>query len=327
VHQGSWRPLIDEVNRLRADPAVLAYHLFDEAPTHPGPFAPEVLVEHEHWKGAYDTIKRADPVRAVYPNNIASGHACTYVPLNGTRATYDFRPYSDIWAVDAYMIFSSTTNLEEMVRRHDLSLKSCRFGGGPAKPYMFLAQAYHERGPAGERVRPEPQQMRALMYSAIVHGATALAYFPFHTTWIVDSGDLSKPPWYVDRPNWGGLSPEVSPELWREITDMNYEIETLKPMIFAKTSRDVYHIFVKPGNATTQHPIHTLLKEGDAPQTQYLFAVNIDSQPIETKFTFGRRIARVTPMLEAGEVSIAEREFGETLEGYGVRVYRIDFAS
>jgi hypothetical protein len=323
VKKDNWSFLTEEVNRLKSDPSVLAYHLFDEDPTNPGPFAPDVDIDQAGWLAAYNTIRQADPTHAIYPINVASPHACTYIPLGSHTATYDFRPYSDIWMTDAYGIFEWTTDLELTANRHDASIQSCEASGGAAKPYMYLAQAYREND---DRVRPSPQLVRAYMYSAIVHGATGLGYFPFHSAWIF--GGESRPDilWYSDGPTWGGLGPEVSPDLWAAVGKMNREIETNKRIILSKTSSDEYHIYVKRGTATATHPIHTILKNPDGGSTRYLLAVNIDSQAVPSKFNFNRQISSVTSVFDNRQVAYSGNEFSETLEGFGVRLYKIDYS-
>jgi hypothetical protein len=234
VHKGDWSVLDNEIHRLKNDPNVLMYHLFDEDPTDFGPSGRVSQLDTQAWQTVYNRVKAIDPTRIVYPNNISSDHACTYIPLGGTTPTYDFRPYSDLWSMDAYEVFTSTTDLESIVRLHDSSIQNCRATTGVNKPYMFITQTYQDL--VNHRVRPTRQQMRSYVYSAIAHGATAIGYFSFHSTWAFSQPPNGGPPWYVQHPNGGSLSPELAPDLWAEIGIINREIEANKKAFLTRTS-------------------------------------------------------------------------------------------
>jgi hypothetical protein len=133
-----------------------------------------------------------------------------------------------------------------------------------------------------------------MVYTAIIHGATAMDYFVLDNDIARTAGGLygiSPEPkeFYTKGP---GVTADAArlkkiKELWDTASGINKEIKDLIPWLLSPTSTANYNVYIR-GESKTQTPIRTILKLW---KNEYvLLAVNIDNATIDTRFEFESRL-------------------------------------
>ena len=298
--------LIQSINQIKNHHALLSYMLFDENPLN---------LNLAQWSDVYQTIRSLDPNHPIYPSGTAGGenqdqeYGCTFEETN-------FADISDVLQYNMYPIYSSDSSLSLMTSRIDQARNVCQ--NSSFKPFIFVYQAFHNNA----LKRPSRSQLRGMIYSSIVHGAVGIFGYNQHTPWKWRSviGDVPYNQDYVG----GGISPEVTPDLWNAVSQTNREIDTYADVLLAKTATDIYHVF-RTSTGISEHPLHTILKEKPNDPSRYLLALNIDGAPLEGKFSFGREILDVKSFLDGRILEPDKHSFSDAFGEYGVRLYRIVF--
>lgn len=211
------------------------------------------------------------------------------------------------------------------------------------KPAWYTPQAWS----GGLWKYPTPEEERAQVYAAIVHGATGI----FHFTW--DNCDLryfqADPTYSLAglRPNLQSAMPNCpngltlstdelnqGRALWDALDatqdGINKELQTLEPIILSPTSAIDYEVFVNAAPISGS-PVRTMLKEFD--DDLYLLAVNIDNTTVNVKVRFPVEIVGADVLFEevedgpqAGEqrkAFVFDNELRDTFAPFAVHVYRI----
>lgn len=206
---------------------------------------------------------------------------------------------------------------------------------GEAKPsWVVLGSMASERFPT-------PTEMRAMAYTAIVHGATGIWQFIWDSFMARDGGIVGirpdTPALYSET-----IRPDAAVATQRQITEsvalwnsldssrggLNAELKTLEPVIFAPTADSsdrfwAYSVLVdhKPNRWS---PIRTMLKTVGG--EQYLIAVNMDNASVNAQFRFVQGIASVDVMFENGRRIISYAGgFTDHFDPLAVHVYRFSF--
>jgi len=212
------------------------------------------------------------------------------------------------------------------------------------KPSWFTVDAFS----FGTNGFPSEAQTRAVVYTAVVHGATGIWYY----TW--DN--------YAIRSAFGagivGVRPEIPPSypenssaptpplairnqgeaLWNDIADINAELTALEYVILAPTSTLKYKLSVSnpgqlngppPDNLPTS-PVHTMLKSV-TDDAQYLIAVNMEDSSSTFEFEpLGMEIntdQTTTWAYPGGAQAVTETEtlIRDNLGPFQTKVYRIEY--
>lgn len=161
-------------------------------------------------------------------------------------------------ALDGYIngSFANTTLVAEGITR-------ARIKNQKGKPLWYTVPSFDHTSPDFSETTPE--EHRASVYIALVHGATGFWTF-------------------LHENNLNGVSTGIDPDegltaLWQEVSKVNKEIHSLKAVILKETSNEIYKIRV---NAETKvppsdmpYPIRTLMK--DMGTYRILIAVNLDT--------------------------------------------------
>jgi len=188
---------------------------------------------------------------------------------------------------------------------------------------------------------PTPTQLRTLVYTGIIHGATGIHYFIWDS-WIARQGHvlgISPDPQvaYVPTPKKEG-SPDPCPAtptqlvqaraLWDTAVQINSELNELTPVIFAPTVGAELNYSVKlEGQTLTKSPIRALLKPH--PEGGYvLFTVNLDNAIVVATYNFNRDLSSVAALFENREdpaVKCKGKSFVEDYEPFETHIYRITF--
>ena len=204
-----------------------------------------------------------------------------------------------------------------------------------SKPAWFVSQAY--TGWPG-MLYPTPQEERAQIYTAVIHGATGILHFNWDSCWFrtldVNYAGI-RPDLATTFPNCPGSSSITEDQknqgiaLWNSLdaskNGINKELETLKPIILSPTSDKQYFVYVDK-TPISDSPIRTMLKyyNGD----YYLLAVNMDGAEVKGEFVLPFAVKDVQIMFEGKTPSFyAGYDIVDTFAPYDVNVYKITPAS
>ena len=192
------------------------------------------------------------------------------------------------------------------------------------KPSWLVVESFGaETGMAWEFLTP--QEMRATVYTAVIHGATGIIHFAWDSYVMRGVGLMGIGPSPPSAPSGDRAADSVA--LWDALASpedgVNHELEALTPIILSRTSWEPYRVFVDQ-QPISRAPIRTMLKEYDG--SYYLLAVNIDNAPINARFLFTPSFERVealfedSPTFQSGRSSLVDN-----FEPFGVHVYKLQF--
>ncbi len=199
-----------------------------------------------------------------------------------------------------------------------------------AKPVWFIPQAFNG---APTFIYPTPQEAKAQIYTAIVHGATGLIHFAWdscaYRTFDVGGVRPAVRASYGDCPggakqlNSGQLSQAA--ELWDALDakqgGVNEELEQLAPWLLSPTSDVPYRVSVDRRPNPGWSPLRTMLKYRDG--TYYLVAVNVDDQEVEARLEFSKAVEELAlPFEQRSLVPEGEKTIHDTFGPLDVHVYR-----
>ncbi len=296
------------VGQWKGHESVLAYHLFDEEP---GVTSQNMSVEK--WQKVYRAIKEADPDRLVFANGYSADDACKY-------GKYGF---SDIIHFDRYVITGSDARLDELVSQvKEARGAGYRCGSEREKPLWVIIQTFMENSDR-HWAMPSAAQVEAQMYITIVEGATGIWTFAQHHPW--SNYKEGEPVKRYDQPDSYsmGINPQVTPDLWAEVSRINGQIQQYKQVWLAKTSSENYEVAYAQQFSEEDAPIRTLLKDVGDPNKRYLLAVNMRANPARTKITMSNTAVVVNSLLDGRAITPVGNSWIEDISGYGVRLYEI----
>lgn len=316
-------PTDDEIRRLANDPTILGWYL-DEEPTQffPSEEQPKVLAAFELRYRQIRHLGARQPIFVVDRR-----------PMSGRMAEWD--TWATIGDVSSHFTYPFVDDvIHTLDRRLSISAGLTRAVSlnTEKKPVWFVAQAFS--GLKGWHM-PSPRLLRAMTYTALIHGATGIIYFGLDS-FVMRHGDVvgmapSPLADYGETEGFGrsGVSAlkanaadlEGSRILWGSMPRLIRELKILKPDVLSPTSRRAYFVNVE-GEPLSQVPVRTILKR--AANGHVLIAVNLDDVPLTVTISFGVRPSAVMPMFAPPSTpQIIARGLRLKLEGFGVRVLRI----
>lgn len=219
---------------------------------------------------------------------------------------------------------------------------------GSNRPSWFIAQAINLKWVIPLEF-PTAAENRAMVYTALVHGATGIFQFS-HDGWLRRQPKGSPAPenqndinWYDrhagikkttptyyeggDKWNYSVSSGEkaLSEALWNGIdassNGINKELQQLKPVILSPTASDSYQVYVDAG-PISQTPVRTVLKKYQG--AWYLLAVNIDNASINAKFVLPGAFSRAEVLFENRDVSLSNNnQITDLFSPFDVNVYKL----
>ena len=212
------------------------------------------------------------------------------------------------------------------------------------KPVWLIVGAFDDLDPPSAKFPfryPTPTQLRTLVYSGIIHGATGIHFFIWDS-YISRGGrvvGMSPDPQiaYVPLPRKSGHAPPspatptqlvMARALWDTASQINKELRQLVPVILAPTVGPEFEYSVKlAGETITESPIRALLKPH--PEDGYvLLTVNLDNAVVVAEYSFNRELSAVEAMFENREdptVKLEGMRFVEDYEPFETHIYRIAF--
>jgi len=317
------RPAKQQITQYANDPSILAWYL-DEEPTG---FYDNDETRHrlKSFQDKRRDIQRHDPNRPVF--------ALDGPPLPNREQDWDlWAQAGDVSVHFNYPIYAGSTEtligengFSETIRRAvKLNIEK--------KPVWFVAQSFQGRDV--EWTMPTPNQLRAMVYGAFIHGATGIIFFGFDSFVMRDGNVLGISPEpvsdYGPTPDFDGS--ETPPLLaktqdlkssraaWSAAQTLAGELKLLSPALLSPTSRQNINIRIK-GISHTETPIRALLKEFQG--HQYLFVVNLDSAPLKVFFKLRHQPEELRVQIGNNKALVKSASgWHDQLEGFAVRVYR-----
>jgi len=307
-----------EVKQFAKHPAMLAWDVIDE---------PDSLGDFDQYPsrfGYYNKhlkmIRDYDKIHPVFVNNVAwildpNLVWWTKWQQTGDIACHDNYPRGpttpDSW--------SKNIGIPESV---SLAVKVT----DEKKPVWFIAQAFSEDKP-NRWAMPTPVELRSMVYTAIIHGATAIDYFVMDNDIVRGAGLYGISPEPREQYTAGsGVTADAArltqiKELWDTASTINKEIKDLTPWILSATTSADYHIYIR-GESKTAAPIRTILKYWKG--KYLLLAVNIDNAAIDTRVEFESKlhVKSVEAMYEKRKnLTLTDSTFTDNFKPFEVHIY------
>ena len=253
---------------------------------------------------------------------------------------------SDIIIIDIYPEKLSTIQTLDTVNGLTRAGKFVRDLYVGTKPYWVMLGAFELEPAAGQpktMEMPTPKQMRALAYTAVVHGATGLGYFlmddyasrkaqilgvrPDTPTKYLKTGYCSTADW-SNMLEVSAAKAQQSRDVWAAIVKTNSELQALAPALLSYTTSYYYRVDIAQ-RAVSEAPIRTMLKEAGG--YFYLLAVNVDRAKVTASFLTeiaAASASTVEVMFEGRTINLAPSaradaaSFVDEFDEFDVHVYR-----
>lgn len=311
------------VTGLRSEPALLAWMLVDEPTEFVSPEAmPAALAAFAARKAA---VAALDPGRAVLVLDNAG------IQPDQAARWRQWIVRGDVSAHFNYPFarqFAPVRDIERIARSVGRAVSL----NGERKPVWFVAQAF--AGTKGWTL-PAAAELRAMVYAALVHGATGIIFFGLDSP-VMREGSVAGVapvvlPRYAVLPGSKAGEPPLELEdetasrhqaLWRDVTDLNAELAALAPSLLEPTRPKGVQVEVS-GRTRLANPVRVMLKP--VPDGLLLLAVNLENTAVDARLRFDWRIAEASPLFSSKDPApvLAGKELHVRFPAFGVGVYRL----
>lgn len=326
VHLSGTAPDADAVRALAGRPGLLAWYLDEEPSLHLPPEAqPAALAVFETRARA---IRQLDPVHPVL--------AVDYPAFLGIRRTgwLNWAGAGDISVHDNYPVGVGRLETLDTATGIPRSVALAVAVTGGRKPVWLVVQAM--ASPTHGWRMPKPEELRAMVYAGLIHGATGILYFALDS-FVTREGRVvgiapDPPADYGPTPGFGDSAVPAltadederaaSRRLWHAVAALNRELAVLTPSLLSPTSA-MACIGVPAGPGVSPVPIRTLLK--DDPHGPVLLAVNLDRRPLDVDIRCDRPVKTVTRLFEhaPAPAPLAVSGWHDTFAPLAVHLYRL----
>ncbi len=237
--------------------------------------------------------------------------------VGATNAISDYRGYvrgSDNFLPEIYPVHVDTeedrsTCVPKVIRDMDVcKADATRFGVDHPASIWPIIQYF--QGWSGWKRFPEENEIRAMSFASIIHGATGITWYTY--------GGYHDPK--NNRTNYGITS---TPERWRSITTITRQLRELEPVLVERTPADQPKATVFSGTQfdVFGNPAVTCLLKRHNGET-YVLAVNSTLDTVEA----GIPVAGVkggTVMFEGRAASLVDGVVMDTFKPYDVHIYKL----
>jgi hypothetical protein len=251
----------------------------------------------------YEAFQKKDPTRPIMLN-LGQGVANDEWIGRGSEAKPDdYLTYvkgSDIVSFDVYPVNGlSRPHSEDYLWLVAQGVSRLRQWTGGKKIVWNCIEASHI---GEEGAKPTPQQIKAEVWMALIHGSMGLIYFVHQFKPTFDEHAL------LD-----------DPELLPAVTAINRQIHDLAPVLNSPT----VETGIRVESSAKDVPIATMLKWYQG--ATYLFTVGMRNGPAQATFTVpGMKGAKKAEVLGEGRtLAVKEGRFGDRFPPFGVHLYRI----
>lgn len=308
-----------EIQKYAEDPNILAWYL-DEEPT--GLFPKEAIYGK---LAAYN--KRVSEIRAL-------DRSTPIFPLDRPilkGREEDWKVWASIGDVSSHFYYPiSGEHTASLATPADMpgSVRHAAHLNAYKRPVWMVIQAFTK--PSERWTMPTPAQLRAMTYTALVHGATGIMFFAYDSFVTRDGLVIAMAPDPVERHqpltkrtpiDADEAQLQQSRALWSETKKLTRELATLTPAILSPTSRRDLQVFVT-GKSVSETPIRVLAKEQAG--ALIVIAVNLDETPLDAEFRLSARPKTVTHLFgDHKPPQSIPKGWRERMEGFATRVYRV----
>jgi hypothetical protein len=201
-------------------------------------------------------------------------------------------------------------------------------------PVWFVAQAFEGPVYDFDWRMPSPDQVRAIAYAAMIHGATGLIWFSYDSFvtrdgYVIGISPLPRKNYdFVLRnktPPYKPLLADVSQmdasrKLWYAIAALNAELSEHRELWLSPTAKIDYQVEIR-GARTSRTPIRTQLKKTS--DGLFLVAVNVDEDPVDFRIGFKTPIESIKFIVGETTLATDDGKIVGTLAGFGAFVLRL----
>jgi hypothetical protein len=315
----------DAVRRFGDHPAMLSWYL-DEEPTLRYP-ADEQATRRAAFDARRDRLHLLDPGRPVHVVDAPPGNFVTWDAwaVRGDVVVFSVYP---VRSGHEFRVAGPRSVADTVVRAVALN--------NAARPVWFVAQAF--ASPTYGWRLPTAREYRAMVYTAIVHGATGVIAFAFDSFVTRDGQVLGIAPQpaasYGAVPDYDGRgdAPLVvddaalaaSRSLWRDVARVNRELAELTPALLSPTAGLSYRVSVL-GLSEVETPVRTLLKRDV--ESYVLIVVNLAGRALDARFAFDRAVVDLRrPFAPDAAVDPGDRGWQTRLGPFETQVFRFDLS-
>ena len=301
------RPDLAEVTQYANSSALLGWYL-EEEPT--GSYwGPGMQAKFDAYRSMYAQIKAVDPTHPVFILD------CPWIQAPATQWWEKWNSYGDVSSHDNYPFdwrSNSLATTEGDGGAVDQTVSLAAAINNESKPVWLCVQAME----SGPWLMPTARQMRAQVYTGIIHGATGILYFAMDSQWTRAGGVVGMAPQkllaqrycktHTNATHCSEYWPyEASPSLlsmaaalWEDVSVLNTELLQLMPCILSPTSSsNVIVSYTAPAKELGSHtatPIRALRKHC-ADGSDVLLAANIDKGRVTARFEVERNTPKNSP--------------------------------
>jgi hypothetical protein len=255
------------------------------------PVLPEKVVER------YQAMKKADATRPVILN-LGQGVAWDEWFGRGVRTNKpeDYPFYvkgGDILSFDIYPVTHDNKAVAGKLEFVARGTQRLRQWTDPAKPVWACIECTHI---SNADKKPTPEQVKAEVWMAIIHGAGGIMYFAHQFA-----------PRFVE----AGLLEDAA--MCKAITQTNQQIQELAPVIYSLPPAD---------GATFSTDGVALLTRRQGGAT-YVFAVGMSGAPVTGTISLKGAAGAVEVLGEQRQIAANAGSWSDTFSGYQVHLYRI----
>ena len=275
--------------------------------------ADEPAGRNTEWQQNYDYLTAVYAAYSGVNSQVVFHVDIPYVSLQ-SNADYNywwkrFAKLGEATAHDDYPI-DSLASLNKTISSIALTIENARLETSENKPNWFVPQAFEDiTGTDFKFYKPTADQYKAMVYTALVHGATGVLTFAY------------------DDPIFAplkGISPSSYPDLWNKAKDVNLELDALKPHLLSVTHPSPYNIYTNLMPAYEQAPIRSVLKLMNG--YYILMTVNVTKENLNAIIQLPASIAplngNVERLFENTTTKIVAGAINDTYTGFGVHIYR-----
>lgn len=270
-------------------PAILAWYLADDTSDR---LQPEQLLSAQADIRARDPSRLTCNADSVEARGLADyGHTLHSDYVNG----------SDVFMPEIYPVHgvagdpSDATCVKKVIHTMDLVRRDhARFGDGNPRAVWPLLQAFAIGGDKTWGHFPSKEQLRAMAFAAVIHGATGIIWYDY------------------GRGNPGNQGVTSTPERWKTVGKLATCLKVLSPVLTARTPAE------QP--VSSSGDVTCLLKRWEG--STYLLTVNSSTNDVRTTI---RRLPVCGPaevLWEHRQVQTAGGCLTDGFGGFGAHVYR-----
>ncbi|MBP7934969.1 MAG: beta-galactosidase [Phycisphaerae bacterium] len=251
----------------------------------------------------YQRIRKLDPTRPVVLN-LGQGVAWDDWYGRGVRTRHpeDYLEYvkgADILSFDIYPVTHHRKEVRGNLWYVGQGVERLREWSQDRKPVWACIETTHIGDP---ETRPTPEQVRSIVWMALIHGAKGVLYFAHEfKPKFIEAGVLAYP------------------DVRESVGRLNRQIEQLAPVLNSPTQPGLANVV----SSNPEVPIRLLNKSRD--KAVYVFAIAMRDGKTTGTFRLGGKLAPTTVSVlgENRTLDINDGQWRDAFDGYGVHLYRV----